>query len=135
MPRNSQTILPTITHKGDNVAQVEISEKFAGDGFFSRADGLHTIQVSLNGFIGTIQMQGTLSVDPNEDDWFAVALGTDIISVDTTGALKKENITNITYIESTSNVKSYNFTGNYIWVRAKITDWTGGTINSIKFNH
>lgn len=106
-----------------------------GDGYYSRSDGLHTIQVSLSGFIGSIQMQGTLAIDPNENDWFTVELGTGTMSVDTTGSLSEQNITSITYTESTSNVKSYNFTGNYVWIRAKISNWANGTVNSIKLNH
>lgn len=109
--------------------------KLKGDGYYGRSDGLHTVQIDLTGFIGTVQMQGTLAVDPAEPDWFAIELGTGTMSVDTTGALTEQNITSITYTESTSNVKSYNFTGNYVWVRAKVSNWTDGTVNSIKLNH
>ena len=121
MPRNSQTILPTITHRGDSAVQSEVSEKFAGDGFFSRADGFHTVQYNLNGFVGTIFMQATLAVDPKEEDWFSL-LETQCIS------------TNADDEKSTGGFY-YNFTGNYVWVRAIVSNWTNGTIRSILFNH
>lgn len=132
---NSEIILSSNTHPGDSTVETVTGSKFKGDGFYGRSDGLHTVQVSVTGFIGTIQMQGTLAVDPAEDDWFTVDLGTNTMSVDTTGALAEQNITSITYTENTTNVKSYNFTGNYVWVRAKVSNWTDGTVNSIKLNH
>lgn len=133
---NSETILSAQTYnsQGDPV-QTTTGGKYRGDGYYGRSDGFHTVQVSITGFTGTIQMQGTLAVDPAEADWFTVELGTGTMSVDTTGALAEQNITSITYTESTTNVKSYNFTGNYVWVRAKITNWTDGTVTSIKLNH
>lgn len=132
---NSETILSAQTHPGDSTDKTVTGDQFRGDGYYGRSDGFHTIQVSLNGFIGKIEIQGTLAVDPAEADWFTVELGTGTMSVDTTGALAEQNITSIEYTENTTNVKSYNFTGNYVWVRAKVSNWTDGTVNSIKLNH
>jgi hypothetical protein len=76
-----------------------------------------------------------LSTNPTESDWFTVELGTGTMSIDTTGALSEQNITFVEYSQVTTNTKTYNFVGNYVWVRAKISNWTDGTINSIKLNH
>lgn len=135
MPANSETILSAQTHPGDSTVETVTGEKFKGDGYYGRSDGLHTIQIDLNGFIGKVEVQGTLAIDPAEDDWFTVELGTGSMSVDTTGLLTEQNITFVEYAESTTNTKSYNFTGNYVWIRAKISNWTDGTVNSIKLNH
>lgn len=135
MSTNSETILSQQTHIGDSSLQSLISNLFKGDGFYSRSDGLHTIQVSIAGFIGKISIQGTLAVNPTESDWFTVELGTGAMSVDTTGLLTEQNITSVEYTSPTTNSKSYNFTGNYVWVRARVFDWTDGTINTIKLNH
>lgn len=132
---NSETILSQQAHTGDSSIQSVTGAKYRGDGYYGRSDGFHTIQYDITGFIGRIEIQGTLAIDPTEADWFSVGLGTGTMSVDTTGALREENITSVSYSESTSIVKSYNFTGNYVWVRTKITNWTDGTINSIKLNH
>jgi hypothetical protein len=135
MSTNSETILSQQTHIGDSSLQSLISNPFKGDGYYSRSDGLHTIQVSIAGFIGKISIQGTLAVNPVESDWFTVELGTGAMSVDTTGLLTEQNITSVEYTSPTTNSKSYNFIGNYVWVRARVFDWTDGTINTIKLNH
>ena len=131
----SETILSAQTHPGDSTNETVTGEKFKGDGYYGRSDGFHTVQIDLDGFIGQIRIQGTLTVDPGNDDWFTVELGTGSMTIDTTGLLTEQNITYVEYTESTTNNKSYNFTGNYVWVRAYVSNWTDGTVNSIKLNH
>ena len=92
-----------------------VTDKAKGDSYFSQPDGVHTVayQVvnlgdSTDDFNGTIKMQGSLATTPTEDDWF-----------DISG-------TSYTSDQSTTNV-SFNFTGNFVWVRAKVetTNTTG----------
>ena len=92
-----------------------VTDKAKGDGYFSQPDGVHTVayQVvnlgdSTDDFNGTIKMQGSLATTPTEDDWF-----------DISG-------TSYTSDQSTTNI-SFNFTGNFVWVRAKVetTNTTG----------
>lgn len=132
---SSQTLLNTNTHAGDSATQIVTGEKFRGDGFYGRSDGLHTVQIDLIGFIGKIEIQGTLAIEPTENDWFTIELGTGSQSVDTTGLIREENITFVEYNNPATFVRSYNFTGNYVWVRAYVYNWTDGTVNSIKMNH
>lgn len=132
---NSETILSSQTHPGDSTVKTVTGVKFKGDGFYGRSDGFHTVQINISGFIGRIEIQGTLVVDPSENDWFSVDLGAGTMTMDTTGALTEHHISFVEYTSSTTNNKSYNFIGNYVWVRAKVTDWTDGSINSIKLNH
>lgn len=135
MPSNSTTILTQQTHVGDSSTQTHTGDKYRGDGYYGRSDGLHTVQIDLDGFIGKIEMQASLEIDPQTEDWFTVELGTGSQTIDTTGVIREENITFVEYTESTTNTKSYNFTGNYVWVRAYVYDWTDGTVNSILLNH
>lgn len=135
MSTNSETILSARSHVGDSSLQSLVSDPFKGDGFYGRSDGLHTVQINLNGFIGRIEIQATLEVNPSESDWFTVELGTGAMSVDTTGLIAEQNITFVDYETSTTNTKTYNFIGNFVWIRAKVSGWTDGTINSIKLNH
>ena len=86
-----------------------VSDKAKGDGYYSQPDGVHTVayQVtnlkdSTDDFFGTIKMQGSLATTPTEDDWFDIA------------------DTSYTSDQSTT-IASFNFTGNFVWVRAKIT--------------
>lgn len=112
-----------------------VSDRIKGDGYFGGSDGFHTTQFNLHEFIGKVEIQGTLASAPEETDWSAVNLGTGSFSVDTTGLMSEENISYVQYSTATSSVKSYNFTGNYVWVRAKVSDWTEGTVNNIRINH
>ena len=95
-----------------------VSAKAKGDGYYSQPDGVHTVAYQVaNDFNAnaTIKMQGTLATTPAEDDWF--------------------DITNTTFTADGSTVtSSYNFTGNYVWVRSKTQLLTAGTTNSILLN-
>jgi hypothetical protein len=95
-----------------------VSAKSKGDGYYSQPDGVHTVAYQVaNDFNAdaTIKMQGTLATTPTEDDWFDIA--------------------NTTFTSDTSTLtSSFNFTGNYVWVRSKTQLLTAGTINSILLN-
>ena len=94
-----------------------VSAKFQGDGYYSQPDGVHTVSYKVNSTLtGSIKMQGSLATTPTEDDWF-----------DITG-------TTFTTDQSTT-ISSANFTGNFVWVRAKATGITAGTITEILLNH
>ena len=91
-------------------------EKHKGDGYYGYSDGLHTVSFHVSNFIGRIYLQATLVEVPTEDDWFDIA--------------------NTTFTADSSTVtSSYNFTGNYVWVRSKTQSLTAGTTNSILLNH
>ena len=95
-----------------------VSTKSKGDGYYSQPDGVHTVAYQVaNDFNAnaTIKMQGTLATTPTEDDWFDIA--------------------NTTFTSDTSTLtSSFNFTGNYVWVRSKTQLLTAGTTNSILLN-
>lgn len=122
MAANSETILSQQEHPGDSSAQTVTGDKYKGDGYYSRADGLHTVQYNLSGdgesntFRGRIVIQASLATTPGTSDWFDVSA------------------TDQTYTGSSGSF-IYNFTGNYVWVRAYVEDWTDGNIASIKLNH
>lgn len=135
MPSNSETILTQNTHPQDSQTETITGDKVKGDGYYGRSDGFHTVQIDLNGFIGRIEIQGSLAIDPDDTDWFTVELGTGTQTLDTTGLIVEQGIDAVEYTSVTTNNKSYNFTGNYVWIRAKVSNWTDGTVNSIKLNH
>ena len=93
-----------------------VSAKIKGDGYFSKPDGVHTVAYQVNSTMtGSIKMQGSLATTPTEDDYF-----------DITG-------TTFTADQSTL-ISTANFTGNFVWIRAKATSVTDGTISSILVN-
>jgi hypothetical protein len=136
---SSIVIFPAQSHPGDSVPATAIGDKYKGDGFYSRSDGLHTLQYKTTGFIGTISVEATLETAPTEDDWFGILLNskdTENYTIDTTGKIEAGTaVYSKTYTDSTDAVEVFNFTGNYVWIRAKITNWTDGTVNVIRLNH
>ena len=93
-----------------------VSDKTKGDGYYSQPDGVHTVAYQVNSTMaGSINMQGSLATTPTEDDWFDISGST------------------FTADQSTL-IGTANFTGNFVWVRAKATSVTAGTISSILIN-
>ena len=93
-----------------------VSAKFQGDGYYSQPDGVHTVAYKVNTTLtGSIKMQGSLATTPTEDDWFDIA-GTTFTT------------------DQSTTISSANFTGNFVWVRAKATGVTAGTITEILLN-
>ena len=131
---NSQSILTINQHPGDSTTETITGDKFKGDGYYGRSDGLHTIQINLSGFLGDVQLQGTLAVDPTADDWFTVRLGSGQ-TIDTTGKIVSATTSKLEYTDNETSSKAYNLTGNYVWIRIYVSNWTDGTVNSIQLNH
>ena len=131
---NPATYTASITHPGDSTTESRTSEKYKGDGYYGRSDGFHTVQIDLNGFLGNIELQATLAVNPAEADWFNVRLGSGQ-TIDTTGKFVSASTSKLEYTTTETSNKSYNFTRNFVWVRMYVSNWTDGTVNSIKLNH
>ena len=130
----SELILANQMHPGDSTAQTTFGEKIKGDGYYGRSDGLHTIQVNLSGFLGNVEIQGTLAINPTDADYFPILLGSGQ-KVDTSGKVSVNTVTKLEYTANETSSKTYNFTGNYVWIRAKISNWTDGSVSSIQLNH
>ena len=113
MTTTSETLLTINTHSGDSNLETITGEKYKGDGYYGRSDGLHTVQYTYTEFTGTIDIQASLAIDPTDSDWFTV-------------------ISKTISQESKSEIES--FTGNYVWIRARV-NYTDGTVNSVILNH
>ena len=124
-------LLETVSYTGSSTLA---SDKFKGDGYYGMSDGLHTFEISLTGFIGKIKIQATLALEPSEQDWFDADIGNGSQTIDTTGLIQSAAKTTIEYTGAETSINSYNVTGNLVWVRAYIFDWTEGSIQSIKMN-
>lgn len=126
-----EEIVTTETSDGSTTVTLDhtgfVTDKAKGDGYYSQPDGVHTVayQVvnrgdSTDDFNGTIKMQGSLATTPTEDDYF--------------------DIPNTTFRSDTSTkIASFNFTGNFVWVRAKVETTNGSSngamITSILLNN
>jgi hypothetical protein len=106
----------TVTGNYDGSSTSFSSDNAKADGYYGYTDGLHTIAISTDEFVGIVNIQGTLASEPTEDDWFTV----------------------LTYGDGSTALTSNqidNFTGNFVYVRAHITDFTAGSITNIQFNY
>ena len=115
-----EEIVTTETSDGSTTTTLDhtgfVSAKFKGDGYYSQVDGVHTIAYKVDATLtGAIKMQGTLAATPTEEDWFDIS-GTTFTA------------------DQSTLIGSYNFTGNYVYVRTKATSVTAGTITSILLN-
>ena len=125
-----EEIVTTETSDGSTTTTLDhtgfVTDKAKGDGYFSQPDGVHTVayQVvnrgdSTDDFHGTIKMQGSLATTPTEDDYFDIS-GTTYTS------------------DQSTTIASFNFTGNFVWVRAKVettnASGNGALVNSILLN-
>jgi hypothetical protein len=99
MPQYSITLLGT-------TSTLDLTgDKQKGAGWQGLTTGFHSTGWEFNAFKGRIKIQATLATDPASTDWFDV-------DIDGSG---------LGYVEFTSaftGAKNYNFTGNFVWVRA-----------------
>jgi|TARA_B100001094_G_scaffold178442_1_gene172475 hypothetical protein len=112
-----------LTHPDNTTNTTRTSDKLKGDGYYGRADGLHSVQYVVTGFVGKIVTQATLATTPATTDWF------DITSTvhDNSSGTSSNALATGSFI--------HNFTGNYVWIKIVVSDWTTGTVNSILLNH
>lgn len=115
------TLVPTTANgtaigNYDGTSDNFVSDKVKGDGYYGFTDGLHTVQIRTTDFVGVIKLQASLVTDPQAADWS-----------DISGVVIGDGST------VTTGGEIFNFTGNYVWIRAQIESFTAGTINSVLF--
>jgi hypothetical protein len=128
MSSRSTILQPSIAYDVTRVLPY-VTQKIPGDGYFGSGDGNHTLQVSLDSFIGVYHIEASIANNPTEADWITIKLASGAVSQ--SGNL----ITDVTYVTSETSTKIYNFTGNFTWIRAVAASWTAGTISNILLNH
>ena len=101
-----------------------VTDKAKGDGYYSQTDGVHTVAYHVGSAINDdstigLVMQGSLATTPTEDDWF-----------DISGTTIDQN-----NIDGSTLAFHANFTGNFVWVRAKVSGLSAGTVSKILYNH
>ena len=136
---NGDTTTNSVSVSYPNTATTALiynSERIKGDGYFGSSDGLHTVFWSVSQFIGTIEIQGTLASNPTESDWVAIKLiqPGNKFYIDTTGLVTDAGVDSTRYVLETTASKSYNFTGNFVWLRGRISEFTQGVMNGISIN-
>ena len=133
------TLLPTTTFgtstgNYDGSSASFSSDKVKGDGYYGFSDGLHTVSWRVVDFVGTVKIQGSLAKDPAETDWVAIDLreADGNFSATADGLISEVTTTSQVYTTATTENRVYNIKGNFVWIRANISGFTAGTINTIQ---
>lgn len=119
MSSTPSVILSAISHGQsyppyDGVSNSFSSDKVKGNGYYGYTDGLHTVSYKFTNFTGVMKFQATLATAPTENDWFDV--GTEV-------ACNNSTVSN-----------AFNFTGNFVWCRAHVTNFSSGSIDRVLYN-
>ena len=101
----------------DGVSSSFSSDKLKGNGYYGYTDGLHTVSYVTTGFVGTLKFQGSLVTNPTENDWF-----------DIPNTSVGDNVNPL------SGTSYFNFTGNFVWCRAHVTNFSAGNIGRVLYN-
>lgn len=91
---------------GDNQVD-QLSDPIRGDGYYGYRDGAQTIAVTFNNFIGRIQIEATLEINPTEADWFPVWMNR--------ATPYKQ------YATATNGTESFSVHGNFVLIRFRKT--------------
>lgn len=104
-------LLTQTAHPGPDSTSVNIQgEKQQAAAYYLANRDLQTITWHFSGtFQGICKIQASLENDPGESDWF------DVYTPDTSSELDGY----------------HNLTGNFVWLRAIVNDWTQGTIQLV----
>lgn len=86
-----------------------VGEPRKGNAWFGALNPLHTIQISLSKYIGTITIEASLAKEPTEEDWFPIWLNLDKPYLQFDAPLG----------EGITDTLIFNVEGNFMWLRAK----------------
>lgn len=104
---------PSGNYDGSSDTDFAGDRQKAADFYFKSTGGTQSILFDVDDFVGVITIQATLDADPEVDlDWFDVY------------AFPQDS-------SATTAVISHSVTGNFTWLRARVTGFLGGQINSV----
>lgn len=123
MRTSSLLMLPTTSYGTPSGNYDGSSLDFSGDpqqaaNYYGSYGGLQTLAFFLSEFQGIIRIQASLDAAPldRDQDWF------DVYDFDTASAAVTSNF-------------SANITGNFVWLRANVLFFEGGTIERIQLSY
>ena len=121
MTTTTQTLLANVVYgqasgNYDGSSQDWYSNAVPAANYYAGNGSIQTIHIKLTGFQGIINLVASLGDDPEQAAWFPLA--------------------EFDYSSSPSTVEiAPSYTGNFVWVRAEVTDFTAGTIDRITINY
>ena len=92
---------------------VGVPQKAAG--YTNSIGNSHTVSIGLQNFVGRIYIEASLASNPGPNDWFAISFGPyPYLQFPIDISLPTSHLT------GDSGTYAYNFSGNYVWVRARV---------------
>lgn len=120
MSLNSNIILATTVHgtasgNYDGSSLAFDSDAAQAVGYYAGLGSIQTVAIRVSGFQGVITLQATLNDPAADAAWFDVD----------------------EYVAPTpiTDYHPISLVGNYVWIRARITDFEAGTIDSITITY
>lgn len=132
---NGNTTTSVVYPATTTTSQIFTSTNVRAANYYGINNALQTVYFKVTDFVGTVTLQASLAISPAENDWFSVNLLNNKFRVDTTGLVVSAEKTEITSNLGTSTTEIYNFEGNYLWLRGRISNFTAGTVNGITINY
>jgi hypothetical protein len=101
----------TVKEFGVSTAEQKTSSKIEASGYYYYNRDIQTVMWNFSqNFNGVCTIQASLMKDPQQDaDWFDAFVIT-------------ENMNKTGY---------HNLVGNFVWLRARVSNWTDGVINTV----
>lgn len=108
-------LMPQVSYNDQRVVGYTVNgERQQAASYYFGNKELQTLTWTLTAFTGLVSIQATLVEDPTEDDWF------------TAYTISGNNTTMTSY---------HNLLGNFVWLRAKVTGFQQGVIQSVKVSY
>lgn len=106
-------LIPQTAHPAGSDPVEVYGEKYQAAAYLLSNRDLQTVTWHFSGtFSGDARIEASLVTDPSDTDWYTV------------------------YEIDTNNLDGYhNISGNFVWIRAVVTDWTQGTIQLITVSY
>lgn len=121
-------LLPQTTWNG-NISVVPtydvVGEKRQAASYYVGTKDLQTVNINLAGVTGNILIQATLATAPVDNDWF------DVYKIEANTGYPANTEPNIAAFTN----EAVNIRGNFVWMRAKIEDFSGGVVQYIKLSY
>jgi len=91
-------------------------DKQKAAGYSNSIGNSHTVSITLNNFTGRVWIEGSLASDPTDSDWFPIPIGNGVPYAQ----FPVNPAAPTSYITGDSGTFVYSFSGNFIWVRARV---------------
>lgn len=110
---------------GNGAPQTVIGNPQPAAAYYLGNKNLQTVQYSLTNCTGNIIIEASLASSPVDNDWF------NVFELEANA-----NSSSNTASKIASDTNSYvNIDGNFVFLRAKVEDFKGGTVNFIKVSY